>query len=104
MTSIATFFTFFSKMPIFVKNIKMNTNDIKIDLLRQIDALPENIVVELKEVVQRYLQQRTKKIVLTDIDINSVEIQTLIENSSAFDFLKSDEEDIYTDADLKFKY
>ena len=82
----------------------MNTNDIKIDLLRQIDALPENIVVELKEVVQRYLQQRTKKIVLTDIDINSVEIQTLIENSSAFDFLKSDEEDIYTDADLKFKY
>lgn len=54
--------------------------------------------------MQRYLQQRNKKIVLTDADINGVEIQTLIENSSVFDFLKSDEEDIYSDADLKVKY
>ena len=44
------------------------------------------------------------KIVLTDAEINSNEIQTLIENSAAFDFLKSNEEDIYSDADLKVKY
>lgn len=82
----------------------MNTTDIKIDLFRQIDALPENIVAELKEVVQHYLQQRNKKIVLTDSEINGIEIQTLIQNSPAFDFLNAEEEDIYSDADLKVKY
>ncbi len=82
----------------------MNTTDIKVDLFRQIDALPENIVAELKEVVQCYLQQRNKKIVLTDAEISGIEIQELLENSHAFDFLKSEEEDIYSDADLKVKY
>jgi hypothetical protein len=82
----------------------MNTSEIKLELFRQIDALPENIVVELKDVVQRYLRQRYKKIALTDADINSVEIQMLLENSTSLDFLKADEEDIYSDADLNKKY
>ena len=82
----------------------MNTSEIKLELFRQIDALPENIVVELKIVVQRYLQQRNKKIALTDADINSAEIQILLENSTTLDFLKADEEDIYSDADLYIKY
>ncbi len=82
----------------------MNTSEIKLELFRQIDALPENIVVELKIVVQRYLQQRNKKIALTDADINSAEIQILLENSTTLDFLKADEEDIYSDADLNIKY
>lgn len=31
-------------------------------------------------------------------------IQQLIQHSAAFDFLNADEEDVYTDADLKIKY
>lgn len=82
----------------------MNTSEIKLELFRQIDRLPENIVMELKDVVQRFLQQRSEKISSTDADINGAEIQTLIENSLAFDFLKAEEEDIYSDADLKIKF
>lgn len=82
----------------------MNTSEIKLELFRQIDRLPENIVMELKDVVQRFLQQRSEKISLTDADINGAEIQTLIENNLAFDFLKAEEEDIYSDADLKIKF
>jgi hypothetical protein len=61
-------------------------------------------VVELKSVVQSFLQQRFNAIQLTDADINGAEIQSLIDNNPAFDFLKADEEDIYSDADLKVKY
>lgn len=82
----------------------MNTSEIKLELFRQIDMLPENLVMELKDVVQRFLQQRAEKINLTDADISGLEIQTLIENSAAFDFLKVEEEDIYSDADLKVRY
>ena len=82
----------------------MNTSEIKLELFRQIDRLPENIVMELKDVVQRFLQQRSEKINLTDADINGLEIQTLIENSTAYDFLKAEEEDMYSDTDLKVKY
>ena len=54
--------------------------------------------------MQSFLQQHRKIIKLTDADINGVEIQTLIDNNAAFDFLKAEEEDIYSDADLKVKY
>jgi phage terminase Nu1 subunit (DNA packaging protein) len=82
----------------------MTASQIKLELFRQIDVLPENIVVELKNVVQSFLQQRFKTIQLTDADINGAEIQSLINNNAAFDFLKADGEDIYSDADLKEKY
>ena len=82
----------------------MNTSEIKLELIRQIDRLPENLVMELKDVVQHFLKQRSEKINLTDADINGVEIQTLVENSATFNFLKAEEEDIYSDADLKIKY
>lgn len=100
----ANFPLFFQKIFYICLKIEMNTSEIKLELFRQIDALPENIVVELKIVVQRYLQQRNKKIALTDADINSAEIQILLENSTTLDFLKADEEDIYSDADLNIKY
>lgn len=87
---------------IFVKNWRMNT-EIKLELFRQIDRLPENLVMELKDVVQRFLQQRSEKINLTDADINGVEIQTLIENSTAFDFLKAEEEDIYSELSVSYR-
>jgi hypothetical protein len=82
----------------------MTASQIKLELFRQIDVLPENIVVELKSVVQSFLHERFNAIQLTDSDINSAEIQSLIDNNPAFDFLKADEEDIYSDADLKVKY
>jgi hypothetical protein len=82
----------------------MNSSEIKLQLFRQIDILPENIVVELKDVVQSFLQQRYSKIQLTDVDVNGAEIQTLIAHNQAFDFLNADEEDIYSDADLIEKY
>ncbi len=100
----ANFPFFFQKNNYICLKIEMNTSEIKLELFRQIDALPENIVVELKIVVQRYLQQRNKKIALTDADINGAEIQILLENSTTLDFLKADEEDIYSDADLYIKY
>jgi hypothetical protein len=82
----------------------MTASQIKLELFRQIDVLPENIVVELKSVVQSFLHERFNAIQLTDADINGTEIQSLIDNNPAFDFLKADEEDIYSDADLKVKY
>lgn len=82
----------------------MTASQIKLELFRQIDVLPENIVVELKSVVQSFLHERFNTIQLTDTDINGAEIQSLIDNNAAFDFLKADEEDIYSDADLKVKY
>jgi hypothetical protein len=82
----------------------MTASQIKLELFRQIDVLPENIVVELKNVVQSFLQQRFKTIQLTDADINGAEIQSLIDNNAAFDFLKDEGENIYSDADLKEKY
>jgi hypothetical protein len=82
----------------------MTASQIKLELFRQIDVLPENIVVELKSVVQSFLHERFNDIHLTDADINGTEIQSLIDNNPAFDFLKADEEDIYSDADLKVKY
>lgn len=82
----------------------MDTAEVKLQLFRQIDILPENIVVELKDVVQSFLQQRYGKILLIDVDISGAEIQSLIAHSKAFDFLNAEEEDIYSDADLIEKY
>ena len=39
-----------------------------------------------------------------DADIHGADIQRLIEHNRAFAFLSDEEEDIYTDADLKVKY
>ena len=82
----------------------MNTAEIKLELFRQIDVLPENIILELKKVVQSFSQQHPKTATVIDTDISGLDIQTLIENNAAFDFLKANEEDIYSDADLKVKY
>ncbi|MDX1942224.1 MAG: hypothetical protein SFU99_16790 [Saprospiraceae bacterium] len=40
----------------------------------------------------------------TEEGIQANEIQELIEHSAAFDFLHKEEEDVYTDADLKVRY
>ena len=41
---------------------------------------------------------------ITDAPLDANELSILLQNSSSFDFLKAQEEDIYIDADLKTKY
>jgi hypothetical protein len=40
----------------------------------------------------------------TNIDITSEELHMIAQQGGAFDFLDNEEEDIYTDNDLKIKY
>ena len=64
--------------------------------------------IEIKtaqEVIVTFLHDVPGAIVplpITEIDRSA--IRQLIQHSTAFDFLKVDEEDVYTDADLKVKY
>ena len=82
----------------------MSTSEIKLELFRQIDKLPESRLIEFKELVQRFLKKYNSQINLTETDITVSEIQTLIANSQAFDFLNNKAEDIYSDSDLKLTY
>ena len=82
----------------------MSTSEIKLELFRQIDKLPESRLIEFKELVQRFLKKYNSQINLTETDITVSEIQTLIANSQAFDFLNNKAEDIYSDSNLKLTY
>lgn len=82
----------------------MSTSKIKLELFRQIDKLPKSRLIEFKELVQRFLKKYNSQINLTETDITVSEIQTLIANSQAFDFLNNEAEDIYSDSDLKLTY
>jgi len=82
----------------------MSTSKIKLELFRQIDKLPESRLIEFKELVQRFLKKYNSQINLTETDITVSEIQTLIANSQAFDFLNNKAEDIYSDSNLKLTY
>jgi len=39
-----------------------------------------------------------------EIDISNIKIEQLLIKNKSFDFLNNDEEDIYSDKDLKIKY
>ena len=82
----------------------MSTSKIKLELFRQIDKLPKSRLIEFKELVQRFLKKYNSQINLTKTDITVSEIQTLIANSQAFDFLNNEAEEIYSDSDLKLTY
>lgn len=82
----------------------MSTSKIKLELFRQIDKLPKSRLIEFKELVQRFLKKYNSQINLTETDITVSEIQTLIANSQAFDFLNNEAEEIYSDSDLKLTY
>jgi hypothetical protein len=64
--------------------------------------------VEIKtaqEVIVTFLHDVPGAVVPLPVDeIQGLSIQQLIHNSAALDFLKADEEDVYTDEDLKVKY
>lgn len=62
--------------------------------------LEEIEVTTPQEVIVVFLQEERT----TEEDIQASEIQELIQHSPAFDFLHKEEEDVYTDADLKVRY
>ncbi len=56
-----------------------------------------------QEVIITFLQDNPD-VSIPNADIRGADIQRLIEHSRTFAFLADEEEDIYTDADLKVKY
>ena len=56
-----------------------------------------------QEVIITFLQDNPDTI-MPATDVRGSDIQRLIEGSEAFSFLTNQEEDVYTDADLKVKY
>ncbi len=67
---------------------------------KQLKLLEDVEVTTPQEVIIVFLHDEKT----TDTDIHASEIQELIEHSSAFDFLNNQEENVYTDADLKVRY
>lgn len=77
--------------------------------MRSVKAIYDGQTLQLLEAVEVTTPQEVIIVFLqdgkmTDEDIHASEIQALIQNSTAFDFLNNDAEDIYTDADLKVRY
>ena len=56
-----------------------------------------------QEVIITFLQDNPDASI-PNSDVHGADIQRLVEGSQAFAFLADDDEDIYTDADLKVKY
>lgn len=67
---------------------------------KHLKLLEEVEVIAPQEVIIVFLQDDKT----TEEDIQVSEIQELVQHSAAFDFLHNEEEDIYTDADLKVRY
>lgn len=67
---------------------------------KQLRLLEKVEVNSPQEVIIVFLQDEKP----ADEDIRAGEIQELIQHSSAFSFLHDEEEDVYTDADLKVRY
>ncbi len=56
-----------------------------------------------QEVIITFLQDNPN-VSIPNSDVGGTDIQRLVEQSKAFAFLADEEEDVYTDADLKVKY
>ena len=56
-----------------------------------------------QEVIITFLQDNPDASI-PNSDVHGADIQRLVEGSQAFAFLADEEEDVYTDADLKVKY
>ncbi len=62
-------------------------------------------VTTAQEVIITFLHDVAGAILPVPLDeMQGTTIQQLIQDNAAFDFLNADEEDVYTDADLKVKY
>lgn len=78
-------------------------------MMRSVKAIYDGQTLKLLEEVEVTTPQEVIVVFLhdertTDEDIQANEIQELIQHSAAFDFLHEEEEDVYTDADLKVCY
>lgn len=56
-----------------------------------------------QEVIITFLQDNSDASI-ANADVRGEDIQRLVEQSQTFAFLADEEEDVYTDADLKVKY
>lgn len=56
-----------------------------------------------QEVIITFLQDNPN-VAIPNSDVRGAGIQRLVERSQVFAFLADEEEDVYTDADLKVKY
>ncbi|GAB3644018.1 hypothetical protein [Spirosoma arcticum] len=56
-----------------------------------------------QEVIITFLQDNPEASI-PNSDVRGADIQRLVEGSQAFTFLADEEEDVYTDADLKVRY
>lgn len=67
---------------------------------------PQFVIITFVEKIDTDISNlMVKSTVKTDeFDISNFEIQQLLANGKSFDFLSADDEDIYSDADLKIKY
>lgn len=77
--------------------------------MRSVKAIYDGQTLQLLEAVEVTTPQEVIVVFLHDgnvtvEEIHANEIQELIQNSTAFDFLNAEEEDIYSDADLKLRY
>jgi predicted DNA-binding antitoxin AbrB/MazE fold protein len=78
-------------------------------MMRTIRAIYDGKTLKLLENVEVATPQEVLIVFIHDEklaneEVRAAEIQELIENSAAFDFLRQEEEDVYTDADLKVRY
>ena len=71
---------------------------IKLRLFERVD------IKEPQEVVVVFLNDKNSSNSQRENEISGKEIQHYINENKAFDFLKNDDEDIYTDDNLKIKY
>ena len=67
---------------------------------------PQFVIITFVEKIEtdisKYLNKYSVK--TDELEISAGEIQQLLANSKSFDFLREEEEDIYSDEDLKIKY
>lgn len=65
---------------------------------------PQEVIVTFLKTAQKVKAKEHVDTLLVDYDIQATEIHALVQNGGSLDFLNNEEEDVYTDNDLKVKY
>lgn len=84
----------------------MSTAELKLQLFREIDQLPEPQFLQARTYLLRLLSffEKAEKQPIEAEPINGALIGKMISQDPAFAFLWDEEEYVYTDADLRVKY
>lgn len=77
-----------------------------IHFLEKVDYTePQEVIITfLKSTYKKVPVNDTKTMSLIEYDIKTSDIHSMIQNGGSFDFLENDEENIYSDNDLKIRY